>query len=167
MFVALAIQHAQRMRRIILSFVACPAVPHFYTLSQHDFLENIKCVVRFSIELSSETLLILRTLQWEITNVHESSRNVPDIPARFYKNLIFRQIFEKYLYIKFHEKLSRGSRVFQSGRTDRQTYMTRPIVAFRSFVNAPTSKKGNIHICIILWHSGTWHCVVFCLRKFQ
>ena len=33
-FVALVIQHAMRMRRIIiLSFVACPAVQYFYSLS--------------------------------------------------------------------------------------------------------------------------------------
>ena len=32
--VTLGIQHVKRMRRIILSPVACPAVPHFLTLSQ-------------------------------------------------------------------------------------------------------------------------------------
>jgi len=33
-FVALVIQHAMRMRCILLSFVACPAVQYFPTLSQ-------------------------------------------------------------------------------------------------------------------------------------
>jgi hypothetical protein len=32
--VALVILHAKRMRRIVLSFVACPALPYFSTLSQ-------------------------------------------------------------------------------------------------------------------------------------
>ena len=39
MSVALVIQHAMRMRRIILSSVACPAVPHVPTLlhKSYDF----------------------------------------------------------------------------------------------------------------------------------
>ena len=41
--------------------------------------------------------------------------------------------FEKYSNIKFHKNPSSGSRVVPYGRTN----MTKIIVAFRNFVNAP------------------------------
>jgi len=37
----------------------------------------------------------------------------------------------------FHENLPSGSRVLASGQTDRQTDMTKLIVAFHNFANAP------------------------------
>jgi hypothetical protein len=48
--VALVIQHVKRMRHIILSSVACLALPYFFTFShkRYDFREkkllHIKCV---------------------------------------------------------------------------------------------------------------------------
>ena len=48
-----------------------------------------------------------------------------------------QQIFEKYLDIKFHENPSSGSRVVPCRRTD----VTKLIVAFRSFANAPKSDQ--------------------------
>jgi hypothetical protein len=48
-----------------------------------------------------------------------------------------RQIFEKYSNYKFNENPSSGSRVVTCGRTDRQTYMTKSIVALRSSGKAP------------------------------
>jgi hypothetical protein len=48
-----------------------------------------------------------------------------------------RQILEKFTTIKFHEKPSCGSRVVPYGRTDSQTDISKLIVAFRNFANAP------------------------------
>ena len=48
-----------------------------------------------------------------------------------------QQIFEKVPNIKFHQNPSNGSRVVACGQTDGQTGMTKLIVAFNSFANAP------------------------------
>jgi len=52
---ALVVQHAMYKCCIIFSFVACPSLPYFPTLSHkwHDFWEkllNIKCVFCFSLQ---------------------------------------------------------------------------------------------------------------------
>ena len=66
--VALVIQHVKRMRRVILSSVASPALQYFSTLShkRHDFrgvgkLLNIKCV------LISSTTVLWNTSQYNST----------------------------------------------------------------------------------------------------
>jgi hypothetical protein len=50
-----------------------------------------------------------------------------------------RQILEIYSNIKFHENPSSGSRVVACGQTD----MTKLIVAFRNFANAPQNTMDN------------------------
>ena len=56
-----------------------------------------------------------------------------------------RQILKKYPNFKFHKNPSNGSRVFPCGRTDRRTDMTKPIVAFRNFANAPKKHTNILH----------------------
>jgi hypothetical protein len=48
-----------------------------------------------------------------------------------------RRIFEKSTNINFHQNPSSGSRVVSSGRAGGRTDMTKLIVAFRKFANAP------------------------------
>jgi hypothetical protein len=52
-------------------------------------------------------------------------------------------IFEKYSNIKFHDNQSSGNRVVLWRWTDWQTDMTKPIVAFRNFANAPKNIEKN------------------------
>jgi hypothetical protein len=93
---------AMRMRHSVIR--GLPGCTIFYTLLHkwHVFLEkelneHKMCVLIFSTNLS-ETIYVLRRTEREvITNVHMSSRKVPAILVRFYRNLNFSgQIFEKY-----------------------------------------------------------------------
>jgi hypothetical protein len=139
--VAIIIQHAMRMRRITLSSVDCLPVTYFYTYIWHDFREmllNIKCVFWFSLQLLSETFLVLRTIEREmIKNVLRSSYKVPVKLVRFQWNLNFLDKFsEKSSDFKFNENPASGSRV-PCGPADRRTAnktdITKLTVVFRTF----------------------------------
>jgi len=90
-FVALVIQRAVRMRRIVLSSVDCLAVPHYSTLShkgkdlqKKKTLLNIMCVFDFLYNFFSNTFLIPRRNEGNvIINVFRSSCTVPVIVVRF------------------------------------------------------------------------------------
>ena len=87
--VALVIQHAKRMRRIISSSIVCLVVPYFSTLShkRHYFrkkfiIKNVGC--DFLYNFLSDTFLILRKIQRDIIiSVQRSSCKVPAILVRF------------------------------------------------------------------------------------
>ena len=87
--VALCIQHAMRMRRIILSSVACPALQYFSTLShkRHDFrsYRTQKSGVLISLELFlSGTFLILQRNERDMSiNVYRNACKLPVISVRF------------------------------------------------------------------------------------
>jgi hypothetical protein len=89
--VALVIQFAMRMRRIILSSVACLALPYFSTLShkRQDFGKHVPehqmWVLTFSPNFP-ETFLILRRIEREIIiNLHKPSCKMLAILVRFNK----------------------------------------------------------------------------------
>jgi len=120
----LVIHHAKRMLRIILSYVACSALPCFSTLShkEHNFREkkllNIKCVFWFSLQLVSETFLTLGWIKRDtIIAVHRS------LSTRYSCQILMKlefsgRIFDKSSNIKFHESPSSCSRTVSCGRTD-------------------------------------------------
>ena len=86
----------------------------------------------YSLELLSETFLILRR------NERDMIKNVYWYSFPILMKLEFsRHIFEKSSNIQFHENPSSGSRVVLCGPKDRRTDMTKLIVVFRNFANAP------------------------------
>ena len=87
-------------------------------------LLNTKCVFWFSLQLLSETFLIIRRIKRDIViNVHWSSCKVPVILVKIgMKREISLHIFEKYKNIKFHENPSSGSRVVPCGGNDGKTW---------------------------------------------
>jgi hypothetical protein len=139
-FAAAGILHAMLMRRVVLSPVAFPAISYSSALSQTArFIRKViehKIVLCFSLKPLSETFIALGRIQHVSLHV-----NYPSFGSDFNENLFFRQIFEKSSNSKFHEDLSSGGRVVPYGRTDKKAYMTKLIVAFREFVNAPKKLK--------------------------
>ena len=132
--VTLVIQHAKRMRRIILLSVACLAVLNFFTLShkRHDFLKkllNIKCVFWFCLQLLSEKFLIVRRIQRDIIiNLHKSSCKVPLLLSDLMKTRIFSIDFPKIFKNQITLKSIQWERIFSmrtDGQRDRHTDMTK------------------------------------------
>jgi hypothetical protein len=78
-----------RMRRIILSSVACPTLLYFSTLSpkHHNFCKNVTehkmCVLNFSTVLCETFFILKRTERDIVKNVYQSSYKVPVFLARF------------------------------------------------------------------------------------
>jgi hypothetical protein len=122
---ALVIRHEKLVRHVILSCVACLALSIFprhlmnYTIFRKKKLLNIKCVFWFSLQLLSETFLVLRKTHLDI-NMYWSSCTIPVIRVRFLWGLDYLdKFFEKYSNVKLNENPSSGSRVVPCWRADR------------------------------------------------
>ena len=129
---ALVVRHANRIltASYYLSSVASLVLSYFSTFShkQHDFRWgeslDIKGVFSMSVQLLSQTFLILRMIQRDIIiSVHWSSCRVPVIFVRFPSNLRFLNTLSKYPQISNFIKIRQvGPELFHAnGRTDGHT----------------------------------------------
>jgi hypothetical protein len=108
-------------------------------------LLNIKCMFWFSLQLLSETFLILTIIQRDtIINVHRSSCKVPLLLSDFKGTWIFSTYFRKISKYQISwksfqraESLYADGREYRrkDGRTDRQTDR-KLIVTYRNFWNS-------------------------------
>ena len=91
--------------------------PHYLTkgLIFVNTLLNIKCVFWFSLQLVSDTFLIMTRIQRIIINAHTSSHTVPLFLSDFNKTSIVSTILWKILKYQISWNLSSGSQM----RTDR------------------------------------------------
>jgi hypothetical protein len=107
-------------------------------------LFNIKCVFWFSLQLLSETFLILKRIQWNIViNVHRSSCKVPLLLSDFNETWIFSTVFRDILKYQISWK-SVQWQPSSSMRTDTQTDITKLIVAFRNDYKGALKKRNWI-----------------------
>ena len=142
--VALGIQHAMRMRRVILSPVAFPTL-HFSTLSHKRHGLRVK-----GIEHTMCVLIFSTTFVWNISHAKKNSArfchkcsNFCTWNARYSCQILIKSEFsvhvlKKYSNIIFHENPSSASRVIPCERTVRHDSLT---VAFRNSVNVPKNNS--------------------------
>ena len=111
------------------------------TIFEKKNLLCMKCVFRSSLQLLFETFLILGIIQRNIViNVKTSARKVAYslFSSDFNKTWTFSTDFRKRLRYQISWKSGQSERrAVPCGRTDRQTDMTKLVVACHNFANAP------------------------------
>ena len=137
----------------MLSSIACPAVQYFPTLSykRHDlrkkFVEHEMCVSIFSSTFVL-TVFHSRRNKRDIKSVHKSSCKVPVILFQILMkqgvSTDFRRILKNQISWKSVQWKPSCSMRTDGQTNPRTTDMTKLIVAFRSFANAPKNETVNI-----------------------
>jgi len=138
-FVALIIQHAMRVRHIVIC--GLPRCTVFYLKNGTIFenmLLNTECMMWFPLQILSETFHILRRIERDVIKMYivPHVKN-PLFLSDFNETWIISTVSRKVLKYQVSLSPSSGSRVVPCGQTDGRTGMMKLVVAFRNFAEAP------------------------------
>jgi hypothetical protein len=166
--VALVIQHARHMCRIVPSSVACLALPYFFTLpgKWHRVWKKV-------IEHKMFVLISSATFIWNFLNLHRIQQDIiiniflssckgPIILVRLQWILNFLDsILKNPQVVKFNENPLLGAKLFHAHKwihrqTDRHTDMMKLMVAFCNFMKAPKNSLILFCDCVNTVHFTTF-----------
>jgi hypothetical protein len=142
MFLALGIQDAIRVRHIVICVLSGTKI--FFHIISWDFrksLLNIQRVFWFSLQILSETFLILRTEPDKIRNVYWSTSKAPFFWSHFNETWIFSTAFLQMLKYQISQKS-----VYWKSSCSKRTDMTKLIDAFRNFAKALKNLWWTVHV---------------------
>ena len=149
--------------------------PHYLTNSTifpKKKLQNTKCEFWFSVQLLSETFLIIRRTERDVIKkcvvvcYMESTGYCWQI---LMKLEFSRQLFEKNKNTKFRENLSVTAQLFDAeARTDWRTDVMKLLVALRNFMNAPSKAQCyQLPITLEMLSLDVQLCTVLRFRSYR
>jgi len=131
------VRHAHAPHYVITCGLVLPCFstlsPKRYNFRKKELL-NIKCTFWFSLQILSETFLILRRTGRSTIKICIGP-HVEWTFFRFYRNLNFLDRFSKNTQTSNFTKMCKWESRHKDGRTDGQTDMTKLTVAFRTPAN--------------------------------
>jgi len=117
-------------------------------------LPNTKCVFWFSLRFLSETFLILRRTEPDMIKMYIGLHVKWPLFLSDFNETNFRDRFSKSSQISDFTKIRPvGAELFHA---DRRTDMTKLIVAFRNYANAPKNRRRSIKLCV---KQKGWHVI--------
>jgi hypothetical protein len=149
MSVALVVQHAKRVYRIVIRGLSDCTIFFYINSKRHDFwkdkvLEH-KSVLIFSTNFAYDISYLRRTERCMIKSVHRSSCKVPVILVTIEWHMNFLNTPSKNTQVPNFMKMHPvGAELLHAdGWIDAQTDMTKVIIAFCNFVSAPKNQLYN------------------------